>query len=105
MILQALWTAARAAVLVTAILGCAATAPTGVRIRASGPPDDRLTVAEKSNFTATARYDDVVALCDKLAETSKLVHKSELGKTVQGRSLPLLLVADPPVSTPQEAAR
>src|SRR5262249_7657954 len=85
------------------VLGC--TALPAVDSAPPEPPEELLTVAEKSDYHATARYDDVVTLCDKLAEKSKLVHKMELGKTVQGRSIPLLIVADPPVTTPEQAAR
>ncbi len=57
------------------------------------------TVAERSGYRATARYDDVVALGKRLGESSKLVHVGTLGKTVEGRPIPLWVVADPPVAT------
>ena len=72
-------------------------------IVALAPPDDLLTVAEKSDFKATARHAEVVDLCERLAKSSPLVRLSELGKSGEGRSLPLMIVADPPVSTPAEA--
>jgi dipeptidyl aminopeptidase/acylaminoacyl peptidase len=63
------------------------------------PDADALsTVAERSGYRATARYDDVVALGKRLAEASKLVHVGVLGKTVEGRPIPLWVVADPPVT-------
>ena len=63
------------------------------------PDADALrTVAERSGYRATARYDDVVALGKRLAESSKLVHVGVLGKTVEGRPIPLWVVADPPVT-------
>ncbi len=67
------------------------------------PPDDLLTVAERTGYKATARHAEVVDLCERLARSSPLIRLSELGKTVEGRSLPLMIVADPPVSTPAEA--
>jgi dipeptidyl-peptidase-4 len=70
------------------------------------PADERLqTVAERSGFQATARYEEVVALGRRLAETSKQIHLDELGKTTEGRSIPVLILADPPVKTPEAAAR
>jgi dipeptidyl-peptidase 4 len=63
-----------------------------------------LTVAEKSEFKATARHAEVVEFCEKLAKLSPVVRLSELGTSVQGRKLPLLILADPPVSTPAQAA-
>ena len=74
-----------------------------VALAQAGPPDDLLTVAERSHFQATARHAEVVTLCERLAARSPLVHLSELGKSVEGRSLPLMIVADPPVRTPAEA--
>src|SRR5580704_3310097 len=63
------------------------------------PDADALrTVAERTGYRATARYDDVVALGKRLAESSKLVHVGVLGKTVEGRPIPLWVVADPPVT-------
>jgi dipeptidyl aminopeptidase/acylaminoacyl peptidase len=77
-----------------------------VGFAADGPGEDGLrTVAERSEYRATARHDEVVALCRRLAESSPSVRLDELGKTTEGRSLPLLIVADPPVKTPEEAAR
>jgi dipeptidyl-peptidase 4 len=67
------------------------------------PPDELLTVAEKSGFKATARHAEVVALCEALARSSPLIRLTELGKSGEGRSLPLMIVSDPPISTPAEA--
>ena len=69
----------------------------------AGPPDELLTVAERSGFRATARHAEVVALCERLAARSPAVQLAELGKSGEGRSLPLMIVADPPVRTPAEA--
>ncbi len=66
-------------------------------------PDDLLTVAERSQFKATARHAEVVELCGRLAKSSPLIRLTELGRSGEGRSLPLLIVADPPVSTPEAA--
>lgn len=63
------------------------------------------TVAEKSNFEATSRHADVVAFCKELSKQSPIVRVSELGTSFEGRKLPLLILADPPVSTPEEAAQ
>ena len=48
---------------------------------------------------------EVVAFCERLAKESPLVRLGELGKSQEGRALPLLILADPGVSTPEEAAR
>ena len=64
-----------------------------------------LTVAEKSSYKATSRHAEVVGFCDRLAKLSPLVRLGELGKSGEGRKLPLVILADPPVSTPEQAAR
>ena len=63
------------------------------------------TVAERSEYRATARYDDVAAWCQAFAKTTPLAHLTELGRSAEGRSIPLLIVADPPVKSAAEAAR
>ncbi len=79
------------------ILGFAGPAP-------AQPPAELLTVAERSGFKATARHADVMTLCEALAKASPLVKLAELGRSGEGRALPLLIVADPPVAS-AEAAR
>ena len=76
-------------------------------ILAQIPPqvDSLQTVAERSGYRATARHGDVVALCKELARKYPGAHYGELGLSAEGRPLPLLIVADPPVKTAAEAAR
>jgi dipeptidyl-peptidase 4 len=63
------------------------------------------TVAERSEYRATARYDEVAAWCQAFAKTTPLAHLTELGRSSEGRSIPLLIVADPPISSAAQAAR
>ena len=64
-----------------------------------------LTVAEKSEFRATAKSDEVMALCQKLDARSENVNWIELGKSLEGRSIYGMVVAEPPVKTAEEARR
>jgi len=64
-----------------------------------------LTVAEKSGYRATSRHQDVVDFCNQLAKQSPIVRRAELGTSVEGRKLPLVIVADPPISSAEQAAR
>ena len=64
-----------------------------------------LTVAESSGYKATSKHADVVEYCTQLAKLSPLVRVTELGVTKEGRKLPLVILADPPIATPEEAAR
>lgn len=64
---------------------------------------DLLAVAERSEYRATARYDDVNDFIERLSE-SRVVRRADMGRTVEGRSIPLIILADPPVTTAEEAA-
>jgi dipeptidyl-peptidase-4 len=70
------------------------------------PPkvDTLTTVAEKSDYRATARYDDVALWCREFAKMTPNAHLTELGHSAEGRSIPLLIVANPPVKTAAAAA-
>src|SRR4051794_31610941 len=63
------------------------------------------TVPERTDFRATSRHADVVAYCESLAKKSPLVRLTEIGKSGEGRALPMLILADPPVATPDGAAK
>jgi dipeptidyl aminopeptidase/acylaminoacyl peptidase len=67
--------------------------------------DELKTVAERSDFRATARHADVVQFCERLAKASPVVRLGELGRSVEGRSLPLVVLADPPLASAEEAAK
>ena len=71
--------------------------------QATAADEPLLTVAEKSGYRATSHYQDVVDFCTQLAKRSPIVRLSELGTSFEGRKLPLLILADPPVATPEEA--
>lgn len=77
---------------------CAAFAQTG-----APTPPEQLTVAEKSDFKATARYDEVVSLLDTFAKASPKARRLDMGKTGEGRTIPVLTLADPPVASAREA--
>ncbi len=63
------------------------------------------TVAEKTDYRATSRHADVVAFCEELKAKSPSVRLTDIGKSGEGRTLPMLILADPPIATPEEAAR
>jgi dipeptidyl-peptidase 4 len=69
------------------------------------PPRTLPTLAERTNFDVTAKHSEVVDYCKELARQSPLVRVTEMGTTPEGRKLPLVIVADPPISSPKEAAR
>jgi hypothetical protein len=70
---------------------------------AQQPPDLR-TRAEISNFEETSTYDDVMRVVKGVVAASPSARYETYGRTEEGREMPLLILSDPPVTTP-EAAR
>jgi dipeptidyl-peptidase-4 len=58
-----------------------------------------LTVAEQSNYTATSSSDEVLALIGRIEANSDITRTGELGKTHEGRTIPLIFLANPPVDS------
>ena len=58
------------------------------------------TRAEQSGYEETSRYADVRAFADALARETPRVRIEMFGRSEEGRDLPLLVVGDPPASTP-----
>ena len=73
------------------LVACLQSAPTP-------PTDELLTVAERSGFEATSTHAEVMELIAALAERSEHLRVGELGRSVEGRVLPLLVLAHPPVA-------
>jgi len=64
------------------------------------------TVAERSGFLKTGRYDEVQALCRDFARAyPRQVRCEEFGRTPQGRPMLSLVVSDTGALTPAEARR
>ena len=63
------------------------------------------TVAEKTDYKSSSGYADVVAFGEELATKSGSIRLAEVGRSGEARRLPLWVISDPPVSTPEEAAR
>ena len=70
---------------------------------ASAQADLPRTRAETSDYAETSRYDDVTAFVAALQRVSPLLRVEAFGRSHAGRDLPLLILADPPVSSPGEA--
>ena len=62
------------------------------------------TRAERSSFTETSTHADVMAFIDSL-KSSPLIHVTTMGRSTQGKEIPLLIVSRPLVRTPAEAKR
>ncbi len=65
---------------------------------------DLQTVAELSQFTRTSRHNEVLDFCARLAQrVPGKVRLVELGRSEEGRSIPLIILADPPIASAAEA--
>jgi hypothetical protein len=65
-------------------------------------PADRgpKTTAESTDYAATSTYADVTSFIRELQRLSPLIHVETLATTAEGRSVPLLVLAKPPVLDP-----
>lgn len=59
--------------------------------------------AERTNYEETSRYEDVIQYIGELQKKSGKLRVESFGKSVEGRDLPLMILADPPISQPREA--
>src|SRR3954464_7187153 len=62
-----------------------------------------LTRAERTNFTETSHYDDVVMFLDSLKKLGAKMSTGSIAKTVEGRELPYVVVSRPLITTPAAA--
>lgn len=63
------------------------------------------TVAEKSDYKATSKAADVIAFCEAIAKRGPIAKLDYFGTSHEGRKLPLLVVANPPVANAEEAKK
>jgi hypothetical protein len=59
--------------------------------------------AELTNYEETSRYDDVAQFIGELQKRTDKLRVESFGRTEEGRDLPLMIFADPPVAQPREA--
>ncbi|MCB2201265.1 M14 family metallopeptidase [bacterium] len=62
---------------------------------------DIQTVSEKTNYTSTSTYAEVMQFISKL-ESSSLIRIENFATTIEGKELPLLLIADPMPESPND---
>lgn len=91
------------------MLGCATAAPSreaGAENETTAA-DSRLpkTRAELTDYAETSHYADVVAFLDSLEALGAPFWRGSIGKSTEGRELPLVVLSRPKVSSPEEAKR
>jgi hypothetical protein len=64
-----------------------------------------LTRAERTNFTETSHYDDVIVFIDSLKKLGAKIATGSIAKTAEGRELPYVIASRPLITTPAEARR
>ncbi len=62
-------------------------------------PDSLVLTSEHSEYKATETHAEVVAIMDRIAADSFIATRSSLGASYEGRELPLLILADPPIKS------
>ena len=61
-----------------------------------------LTRAEKSNYTETTRYAEVISFLQELQKRSSKIKIASIGKSTEGRDIPLVILGDPVPSSPNQ---
>ncbi len=93
-------------------VGCSQPKPESVRGHPTGGPlylrppivnGLPRTRGERTSYAETSTYADVIGFIDSLQAGHFPFVRQELGKTTEGRVLPLLILSRPRVSTPEEA--
>ncbi len=73
--------------------------------QASAPDNGPLTVAEASQYKSTSLYKDVMDFVRALQARSPLLRVETLARSAEGRDIPLLVLANPPVFSPLDPKR
>lgn len=62
-----------------------------------------MTVPERTGYARTSTHQEVLETIDNLVQGTSLVHRETMLVTHDGREIPLLVVADPPITSPAAA--
>ena len=68
-------------------------------------PQDWQTLAEQTDYRKSWNYEDTIAFAQKLDQASDKIVYQSFGKSGEGRDLPLLIVADGKITTPEAAKK
>ena len=100
-----------AAAIVAAVVSSACAArpaaelPVGAGAGTPSPVPAPRTRAERTDYRETSSYADVTTFLDSLVAAGAKVHRFPMGRTVQGRQIPVVVASRPLVRTPDEARR
>ncbi len=65
--------------------------------------ENLLTVPEKTQYARTSLYAEVMEYIQVIQSKSNLVHVESMGTSLEGREIPVVVMADPKITTPEEA--
>lgn len=65
--------------------------------------ESMITAAEKSNFERTSTFNEVLGVIDAIDDATELMHRETLLVTQEGRAVPIVVLANPPVTSPEQA--
>ena len=68
-----------------------------------GYPDGLITKPEKTRYQETSLHSDVMMFVQLLDAGSDLVHSETIGTSKEGRNMPLVIMSNPGISSPEEA--
>lgn len=63
----------------------------------------QLTTPERTTYRQTSTYQEVVAFADAMSDGSDKVSKFSLGTSLEGKEIPVYVLASPRIETPEEA--
>ena len=66
-------------------------------------PEELILTPEKSNFVKTSTYAEVVSFLDAIKAKSDKVHVISMGKSLEGKEIPVAILANPGIKTVEEA--
>ena len=62
-----------------------------------------LTTAERSEYSATSTYDEVISFISVLEKQSDILRIEWIARTTEGRDIPMMVIANPMVENWQDA--
>ncbi|MEO1021606.1 MAG: M14 family metallopeptidase [Bacteroidota bacterium] len=65
--------------------------------------EELITIPEKTQYAKTSLYSEVMDFIEAIQAKTDLVHVESIGKSLEGRDIPVVVLSDPKVSTPEEA--
>ena len=66
-------------------------------------PAELITTPEKTNYQETSTYTDVMNFIKALQPKTDLMYLEYMGKSLEGKDIPVVVMADPKVNSPEEA--